>query len=124
MYCWSRQPRTRPKRGNPTAYPAAFPGVVAVGAVGQDGKRSQFSEVGTYLDLVAPGVDIVSLSRAGIGHMVDNGTSYATPFVAAVAALVRSYYPRLTALQVKRRMELTADHPGTALRTRRLAGEW
>ncbi|MGW1060579.1 type VII secretion-associated serine protease mycosin [Micromonospora rubida] len=103
------------QQGNPVAYPAAYPQVLAVGSVGPDGRRSEFSEVGAYLDLVAPGVDVVSLSRAGAGHLVDSGTSYATPFVAAAAALVRSYHPRLTAAQVKRRLELTADHPGTAL---------
>jgi len=103
------------QQGNPVAYPAAYPQVVAVGSVGPDGRRSEFSEVGTYLDLVAPGVDVVSLSRAGAGHLVDSGTSYATPFVTATAALVRAYHPKLTATQVKRRLELTADHPGTAL---------
>lgn len=101
--------------GNPKSYPAAYPQVIAVGSIGEDGQRSDFSEVGSFLDLVAPGVDVISLSRAGIGHLVDNGTSYASPFVSAVAALVRSYYPRLTAAQVKRRLELTADHPGTTL---------
>jgi subtilisin family serine protease len=101
--------------GNPKAYPAAYPQVIAVGSIGQDGQRSEFSEVGNYLSLVAPGVNIVSLSRGGRGHLTDNGTSYATPFVTAVAALVRSYYPRLSAAQVKRRLELTADHPGTTL---------
>lgn len=99
------------QQGNPTAYPAAYPEVVAVGAVDSDGKRSQFSEVGDFLDLVAPGTDVVSLSRAGRGHVMDSGTSYATPFVTAVAALVRARYPHLSAAQVKRRLELTADHP-------------
>lgn len=103
------------QQGNPTAYPAAYPEVLAVGSVGPDGQRSEFSEVGSYLDLVAPGVDVVSLSRGGKGHLVDSGTSYATPFVAATAALVRSYHPKLTAAQVKRRLELTADHPGGTL---------
>jgi membrane-anchored mycosin MYCP len=99
------------QRGNPTAYPAAFPGVVGVGAIGPDGRRTQFSEVGASVDLVAPGQDIVSLSRGGSGHFIDSGTSYAAPFVTATAALVRAYYPRLTAAQIKRRLELTADPP-------------
>jgi type VII secretion-associated serine protease mycosin len=103
------------QQGNPKAYPAAYPEVIAVGAIGQDGRRTDFSEVGNYLDLMAPGVNVISLSRAGQGHLTDNGTSYATPFVAGTAALVRAYHPKLTATQVKRRMELTADHPGTAL---------
>jgi type VII secretion-associated serine protease mycosin len=101
--------------GNPVAYPAAYPEVIAVGSVGPDGKRSDFSEVGRFLDLMAPGVGVVSLSRGGQGHVTDNGTSYAAPFVAAAAALVRSYHPKLTAAQVKRRLERTADHPPTAL---------
>jgi hypothetical protein len=86
--------------------------VVAVGSIGRDGRRSSFSEVGDYLSVMAPGADIVSLSRAGPGHLTDNGTSYAAPFVAATAALVRAYHPELNAAQVKKRLELTADHMG------------
>jgi membrane-anchored mycosin MYCP len=103
------------QQGNPTAYPAAYPEVVAVGAIGQDGKRTEFSEVGDYLDLVAPGKDVISLSRGGQGQFTDSGTSYATPMVTATAALVRAYHPDLTAAQVKRRMEVTADHPAATL---------
>jgi membrane-anchored mycosin MYCP len=103
------------ERGNPKAYPAAYPGVVAVGAVGPDGGRSEFSETGSFLSVVAPGQDITGISRGGTGHVQDSGTSYAAPFVAGVAALVRAYRPELSAAQVKRRMEVTADHPGTSL---------
>jgi membrane-anchored mycosin MYCP len=103
------------ERGNPKAYPAAFPEVIGVGAIGPDGSRTSFSEVGESVDLVAPGQQIISLSRAGEGHLTDDGTSYSTPFVAAVAALVRAYHPRLSAAQVKRRLELTADHPSGPL---------
>lgn len=103
------------EQGNPTAYPAAYPEVVAVGAIGQDGQRTEFSEVGNYLALVAPGKDVISLSRGGRGHLTDSGTSYATPMVTATAALVRAYRPDLTAAKVKRRMELTADHPAATL---------
>ncbi|HVQ94490.1 MAG TPA: type VII secretion-associated serine protease mycosin [Mycobacteriales bacterium] len=101
--------------GNPKTYPAAYPQVLAVGAVGMDGKRTDFSETGSFLDLVAPGDDIISLSRGGPGHVQDRGTSYSAPFVAGVAALVRAYHPKLTAAQVVHRLELTADHPGTTL---------
>jgi len=101
--------------GNPKSFPASYPGVVAVGAVDENGKRTDFSETGDFIDLVAPGKDVISLAARGKGHLVGQGTSFATPFVAGTAALVRSYYPALTAPQVKRRLELTADHPGTRL---------
>jgi membrane-anchored mycosin MYCP len=101
--------------GSPTAYPAAYPEVLAVGAIDRDGQRGQFSESGEYLDLVAPGVGVTGLSRGGPGHVVADGASFAAPFVAGVAALVRSKHPDLTAAQVKHRLEVTADHPGAAL---------
>ncbi|MEN3356725.1 MAG: rane-anchored mycosin [Mycobacteriales bacterium] len=101
--------------GNPKSYPASYPGVVAVGAIGPDGKRGDFSETGDFIDLVAPGVDVLSVAARGNGHLVGQGTSFAAPFVAGVAALIRSYYPSLPASAVKRRLELTADHPGTHL---------
>jgi membrane-anchored mycosin MYCP len=103
------------QEGNPKAYPAAYPEVLSVGAIDRDGNISEFSETGDFLDLVAPGVNIAGLSRLGGGHVEDSGTSYAAPFVAGVAALVRAYHPELTAAEVKRRLELTADHPGTVL---------
>ncbi|WP_035839314.1 type VII secretion-associated serine protease mycosin [Kitasatospora azatica] len=103
------------RQGNPVTYPAAYPGVIAVGAVDETGKRSDFSETGSFLDLVAPGTNILSLGTRGPGHALDQGTSFATPFVTAVAALVRAYHPELTPAQVKHRLEVTADHPGTAL---------
>jgi subtilisin family serine protease len=58
---------------------------------------------------------VISLGRGGPGHLQGDGSSFATPFVAGVAALVRAYYPALTAAQVATRLETTADHPGTAL---------
>ena len=101
--------------GNPKSYPASYPGVLAVGAIGPDGQRGAFSETGDFIDLVAPGVDVLSVAARGNGHLVGQGTSFAAPFVAGAAALIRSYYPRLPATEVKRRLELTADHPGTRL---------
>jgi membrane-anchored mycosin MYCP len=99
------------QQGNPTPYPAAFDGVVAVGAIERSGKPASFSDTGDYLDLAAPGVDVCSIGPGGPGQWEASGTSYAAPFVAGVAALVRAYHPKLTAAQVKRRLEATADRP-------------
>lgn len=52
------------------------------------------------VDLFAPGVDIYSLEDHNTYDLSD-GTSYACPMVVGVAALLRSYYPELTALEVK-----------------------
>ncbi|SCE65256.1 type VII secretion-associated serine protease mycosin [Micromonospora viridifaciens] len=94
--------------GNPRPYPAAYDGVLGVGAIGADGTRSAFSQTGPYVDLVAPGSDVL-MAAPGEGHRRAEGTSYATPFVAATAALLRQYHPELTAAEVARRIVGSAD---------------
>ena len=108
------------KEGDPRSYPASYLGVIAVGSIDQGGKRSDFSETGDFIDLVAPGAGVLGLGTGGPGHLVGDGTSFAAPFVAGVAALVRAYHPQLSADQVARRLELTADHPGVQLPDRQL----
>lgn len=103
------------KRGDPVTYPAAYPSVVAVGAVNQTGQHADFSQTGPFLSLVAPGVDVLGLGPGGPGHWTGSGTSYAAPFVAGAAALVRAYRPSLSAAQVKRRLLATATHPAVSL---------
>ncbi|MEX0966888.1 MAG: S8 family peptidase [Bacteroidia bacterium] len=62
------------------------------------------------VDLFAPGVDIYSL-KPGDKYAVNSGTSMAAPATAGVAALVMSYYPDLTAVQVKQLLvESAQDH--------------
>lgn len=60
------------------------------------------------MDVAAPGVDIVS-TAPGRGHCADSGTSFAAPYVSAVAALMRAKYPRWTAAQIAARIEQTAE---------------
>jgi len=62
---------------------------------------ASFSNYGTEdVDVYAPGVKIYSTYPNDEYHYLD-GTSMASPNVAGVAALIRSYYPTLTAVQVK-----------------------
>lgn len=103
------------KQGDPVTYPASYPTVLAVGAIDSTGAHADFSQIGPYVGLVAPGVDVISIGPGGRGQWQGSGTSYAAPFVAGVAALVRAYHPELTAEQVKHRLEATADHPATDL---------
>ena len=51
--------------------------------------------------MFAPGVDILSTVPGG-GYERESGTSMAAPVVSGVAALLMSYYPNLSAADVKR----------------------
>ncbi len=94
--------------GELPSFPAAYDGVLGVGAIDIDGARTSTSQVGPYVDLVAPGAGVLTTTRVA-GHAYVNGTSYAAPFVAATAALVRSARPELSAREVARRLLATAS---------------
>jgi subtilisin family serine protease len=90
-------------------YPAAYPNVIAVGAMNETGNVANFSDTGTWISLVAPGVHILSTYKGGV-YRVGSGTSQAAPYVAGVALLVRSANPGLTNVQV-RSILLNTAHP-------------
>ncbi|MEV0272618.1 type VII secretion-associated serine protease mycosin [Hamadaea sp. NPDC050747] len=90
------------------SFPAAYDGVLGVGAVDIDGALMSGSRTGRYVDIVAPGVKVLAPTRVD-GHAYVDGTSFATPFVAGTAALVRSAWPTLTAAQVAQRLIATAS---------------
>ncbi|MDG4807344.1 type VII secretion-associated serine protease mycosin [Micromonospora sp. WMMD1120] len=94
--------------GNPRPFPASYDGVLGVGAIAAGGDRAAFSQTGPYVDLVAPGSEVLT-AAPGAGHLRVEGTSYAAPFVAATAALLREYRPELTATEVAQRIITTAD---------------
>ncbi|WP_225846549.1 type VII secretion-associated serine protease mycosin [Streptomyces sp. HPF1205] len=91
-----------------TTYPAAYPGVLAVGASDRNNERADFSQAGTFVDIAAPGVDMVSTVPGG-GQCVDQGTSFSAPYVAGVAALIKAKHPRWTPAQITARIEQTAQ---------------
>ncbi|MCE6996009.1 type VII secretion-associated serine protease mycosin [Saccharothrix sp. S26] len=90
------------------SFPAAYDGVLGVGAIDIAGDRMSGSQLGDYVDLVAPGKAVAGATRAG-GHAYWEGTSFAAPFVAGTAALVRAAWPELTAPEVARRLLATAS---------------
>ncbi|MER6309237.1 S8 family serine peptidase [Streptomyces sp. NPDC001657] len=96
------------------SYPAAMPGVLAVGAVGKDLHVWNRSNYGPHVKLIAPGVYIRSASPVEDVHgkyRLANGTSDATAYVSAAAALLRSKFPDLTAGQIANRLVKTAGLP-------------
>jgi hypothetical protein len=98
-------------------YPAADEGVIAVGAVDKTGTPCSFSTRGPHVALSGPGQDIVSASLRGYAKA--SGTSFATPYVTATAALLVSYAEGraepITGSDVKRVLRNSAQPfaPGT-----------
>lgn len=78
------------KKGNVINYPAGYNHVIGVGAVDADNTHSDFSNYNSTVDLVAPGRDISVCKQDSAYEYSVKGTSYSTPMVSAVAALLLS----------------------------------
>ncbi|MBI6546508.1 MAG: S8 family serine peptidase [Cyanobacteria bacterium NC_groundwater_1444_Ag_S-0.65um_54_12] len=116
--------------GSPVFYPAAYPGMLAVGAIDRRDNYQAYSNVGPQLALVAPGgavnqlvegilstvpLYISELTRSirnANGYARISGTSQASPLVAGVAALIWSREPGLSAEQVRDRLIAAAQDLG------------
>lgn len=73
---------------------------------------ADFSSYGQYqVDVFAPGVKIFSTIPGGNNYGNLKGTSMATPIVSGVAAILKSYYPQLTAIDIKKIIEQSAFKP-------------
>jgi subtilisin family serine protease len=100
-------------QGNPTMYPAALDSVISVGAITETDTRASFSGYGSWLDVVAPGEGILSLHNSDDdGYAYANGTSMASPFVAAAAGLLKAIDPTLTAAEVLQLLTSGAEDLG------------
>jgi membrane-anchored mycosin MYCP len=89
-------------------YPASYRGVLAVAASDRNNERAYFSQSGDFVGVAAPGVEMVSTVPKG-GQCVDNGTSFAAPYVAGVAALIRAKHPDWNQQEVVAQIEQTAE---------------
>jgi thermitase len=107
----------------PAFYPACFDGVLGVGAVNDDGTKADFSNFGPCVDLVAPGVSVLTTYDKNDPYVVDGvtyrpqytyvrGTSFAAPQVAGVAALIEAQNGDVDAAQIAARLQNQATDLG------------
>lgn len=110
---------------NATIFPCSHYDVICVGAATIDGSLADFSNYGGEVDILAPGDEIISTIPTQLvplqlnlqGYDIRSGTSQATPFVSAAAALLRGNFPRMHRDEVTRRIVDSADKgiPGKSL---------
>ncbi|MEO0141258.1 MAG: S8 family serine peptidase, partial [candidate division WOR-3 bacterium] len=93
-------------------YPAAYESVIAVGATDSTNNLWGNSNYGDEQELVAPGVDIISIMPYGNlfygEYLTVSGTSMACPHAAGVAALVKAQFPGMTNSDIRQRLRETS----------------
>ncbi|MFD1757469.1 S8/S53 family peptidase [Rufibacter sediminis] len=91
-------------------YPASYQNVVSVGALDKNDVKGGSHTYSYNIDLGAMGVGVYSTANASdTNYNSGTGSSYACPMVAGAAALLRSQFPSLSALQIAERLRATAD---------------
>lgn len=93
------------------SYPAAYNSVISVGASDQSDRRADFSNYGNTIDLMAPGVNILSAYATGDNRYAYlSGTSMACPLVAGAAALLVGRNPGMSPEEVRQCLRSGADN--------------
>lgn len=91
-----------------TFYPASYQNVLSVAASTNNGTKASFGTYSYYVDLVAPGDDVYS-TRNGNTYGNSAGSSFSAPLVAGAAALLKSYFPHYTSVQVMEQLRITGS---------------
>jgi len=101
--------------GNTNTYFGApdAPEILVVSGTDQIDQLAWFTTTGSYVDLSAPGVGILTTAPGG-GYQPVNGTSFSTPLVAGSIGLMTSLNPALTPAQIDTILKVSADDLGPA----------
>jgi hypothetical protein len=114
---------------NDAIYPCAYPNVICVGASSIDGEIASFSNYGGFVDVLAPGEQILStiINQSTpnnffvAGYDLKSGTSQASPFVAGLAAILKLRYPQARPNEISARIfESTRPVPLDKIRNKHL----
>jgi thermitase len=116
-YAWNKKSviiAAAGNNGNNTAfYPAACKNVVAVSATTSSDTRPSWSNYGSYVDLSAPGENILTLQGSS-SYASWNGTSFSSPITSGVAALMAAANPALSNASIVDLLLKNCDDIGAA----------
>ncbi len=90
-------------------WPASYRNVMSVSATDINDMKANFSSYGWNVDISAPG-DAIYSTKPNNAYSYSGGTSFSAPMVSACAAIVKSYFTNLSALQIAERLKVTADN--------------
>ena len=94
-----------------TSYPAGFDNVIGVGSVKKDLSHSKYSQRNESVFISAPGHDVTTLKIGG-QTSTETGTSFATPHITAVCALIKEVLPDATLSDIKEILKASTDDLG------------
>lgn len=116
-YAWSKGVVIVAAAGNNgdsvPCYPGACTNVVAVSATDSSDIRTSWSNYGSYIDIAAPGSNILTLSGTSSYGAMD-GTSFSSPLTAGVVALMRAANPALSNANIVNALLTNADDLGAS----------
>lgn len=89
-------------------YPASYKNVFSCSGLDSNDVKWVNSSYGTTVDIAGPGTGVYS-SWPGDVYFASGGTSFSAPAIAGIAALVKSHFPTLNAIQIAEKIRVTAD---------------
>lgn len=89
-------------------WPSSFNHVLNVGSIEASGAASNWCTFGTSVHVYAPGANVLTARRGG-GYQNQTGTSFSSPLVSGLAALIFAKNPTWTPDQVMKQIRVTAD---------------